>query len=432
MNQKRSVRSFLVAALLSVAVVGCSPGTGKGEIAGSVTDIDGAPVRGAQIYVDGRPAGQSSPIGTFTIRDVPAGVRKISAQIVKNGVLYKGSNQTEVFDKERTTSVSVVVGPANQMGALAGVVRDEFGTPLKGVRVFVGAPLGSWTDWTDEQGRYRIADLLGGFQYTVEASGRGYENDSTSVVIAAGNTATVNFFLRLSSNEGQQRPENLGAIAWTSPVEPNRSREESAAYERIKRLVRPDRAARASGRDFPGGHHVEIDLFWDYVNQRELLGYGIYRGSAPGNLRAIDFLRDPLATFYADIDDALQPNVQYFYAITRLNTDYPNRPGSESPFSDVVSAIPLGDLELSDPTLFPLTFRWQPVFNATTYYVYLFANYPGYQEDPVWTSDGTATNFQFYNGPPLQSGRRYYYVVVGAGFSNASFTISQIGSFVAP
>ncbi len=432
MFTRRTLRLAILSAALAVLAAGCSPGKGKGEIAGSVTDINGDPVRGAQIFVDGRVAGESSPIGTFTIRDVPTGVRRVSAQIVKNGVLYKGSNQAEVFDTERTTSVSIVVGPANQMGALTGVVRDEFGTPLPDVRVFVGAPLGSWTDWTDAQGRYRINDLIGGFQYFVEASARGYENDNTTVVITNGNTSTVNFFLRLSSNENQQRPENLGAVAWTSPVEPNRSREESVAYERIKRLLRPDRVARASGRDFPGGHHVEIDLFWDFVSQRELLGYGIYRGTTPGNLRANLFLRDPLATFYADIDDALQPNSQYFYAITRLNTDYPNQPGSESPFSDVVSAIPLGDLELQNPTFFPLTFRWQPVFNADTYYVFLFEDYPGYQEDPIWTSDGTATNFQFYTGPSLVSGHRYYYVVVGVGFSDTSYTISQIDSFVAP
>lgn len=413
-------------------LVGCEQSKGRGEVAGSVTDINGEAVRGASIFVDGRLATESSPIGTFTIRDVKSGLRTITARLTKNGVQYSGWNRVEVFTGERTTSVSIVMGRTSDMGALRGTVRDEFGTPLPGVRVFVGGPLGSWTNWTDKDGEYRIEGLIGGFQYFVEASGRGYENDNTNVTISAGSTATVNFFLRFSSNESQQAPQNLGAVAWTSPVEPNRSREEMLAYERIKRLIQPQRARHEQGRDFPDGHHVEIDLFWDFAQQRELLGYGIYRGSSPSNLQAIDFLRDPLATFYADIDDLLTPNVRYFYAVTRLNTDYPNRPGSESPFSNVASAVPLGDLEAQNPTFNPLVFRWQPVFNADEYFVFLFENYPSIEESPMWTSPATATNFMFYSGPALTPGRRYYYVVVGSGFSETSFTISQIDSFVAP
>ena len=422
---------FSLPTLSALVLAGCQPAEGRGEIAGSVTDINGAAVRGARIFVDGQFAAESSPIGTFTIRSVTGGIRTLTARLTKNGVQYSGWNRVEVFDRERTTSVSIVMGRTSDMGALRGTVRDELGTPLPGVRVFVGGPLGSWTNWTDKNGEYRIEGLIGGFQYLVEASGRGYENDNTNVTISSGSTSTVNFFLRFSSNEGQQAPENLGAVAWTSPVQPNRSREEMMAYERIKRLVHPESARRAQGRDFPEGHHIEIDLFWGFAQQRELLGYGIYRGSSPSNLQAIDFLRDPLATFYADIDDLLTPSVRYFYAVTRLNTDYPNRPGSQSPFSNVASAVPLGDLEVQSPTFNPLVFRWQPVFNADTYVVYLFENYPSIDEAPLWTSPSTATNFMFYSGPALPPVRRYYYVVVGSGFDDTSFTISQIDSFVA-
>jgi hypothetical protein len=429
--------------LLSLGVVGgvffflpaCKIGVATGEIAGTVTDIAGDPVRGADIFLNGRKVAQSSPVGTFVVRNVPEGEHEVRASLVINGVPYRGRNRVVVFPFERTTSVGIVVGRQDQMGGIRGWVEDEFGNRLRRVRVFAGAPLNSWMAITRDDGTYEINDLIGGFRYTVTASGRGYENDTTTVDVLAGQTHTVNFRLRLSRNQNQNAPQNLSAIAWTSPVDPNRTRDRSViiAYESLKRLLNPERTRYTSStRGTFGLAHIEIDLTWDYQYYSELLGYGIYRGTTSGNILPLDVLRDPLANFYADISDDLRSGVRYYYQVTRLNTDFPERPGSESPRSNIASAVPLPDLFLLNPLLSPLQFFWVPVVGADEYQVFLFPQYPNFQVSPIWSSARTPNSSILYNGPPLVSGRRYYYVVVGFGHNDTSFTISQIDSFVAP
>lgn len=418
-----------------LALPACKIGGASGEIAGTVTDIAGEPVRGADIFLDGRRVTQSSPVGTFVVRDVPEGEHEIRASLVVNGVPHRGRNRVVVFPFERTTSVGIVVGRSDQMGHMRGWVEDEFGNRLRGVRVFAGAPLNSWVAITRGDGTYEINDLVGGFRYTVTASGRGYENDTTTVDVLAGQTHTVNFRLRLSRNQNQNAPQNLSAIAWTSPVDPNRGRDRTLiiAYESLKRLVHPQRAQYvSSSRGTFGLAHVEIDLTWDYKFYTELLGYGIYRGTTPGNILPLDVLRDPLANFYADISDDLRPGVRYYYQVSRLNTDFPERPGSESARSNVASAVPLSDLILLNPVLLPLQFFWNPVSGADEYQVFLFSTYPSFQVSPIWSSARTPNFSVLYSGSPLVSGRRYYYVVVAFGHNDTSFSISQIDSFVAP
>lgn len=403
----------------------------QGEIAGSVTDIFGDPVRDAEILLDNRVVAHSSPIGTFVIRNVTEGKRLIKARLRIGGVEFRGSNHVVVFPFDRTNSVAIVVARNDQLGAMSGKVTDEFGTPLEGVRVFAGGPLNSWMDLTDKNGNYRMDDLVGGFDYTVTASGRGYRNDTDVIAIVARQNTTVNFRLRFSNDESPNVVTGLGATAWTSPVQPNRTRQESVAYEKIKRMLDPKRARRQNTRDNFPSNHVEIDLFWDYEFWDELLGYGIYRGTNQNSLVNIDFHRDPLSAFYADISDALLPGVTYWYAVTRLNTDAPG-PGTESTFTEVASATPINDLILLTPFPSPPVFRWFPVQNADYYAVFVFPNYPDFQVDPMWQSGPVLDTNVAYAGPPLVSGRTYYYVVVASGFGDTSFSISQIDSFAAP
>ena len=416
-----------------LALSGCFQAVKFGEIAGSVTDISGDPVRGAKIYLDGKYVTDSSPVGTFAIIEVPEGLRTVKAELRIGAATFRGTNRAQVFAFERTTSIGIVVARTDQLANLQGFVEDSFGRRLAGVRVFAGGPLNSWMDITDGDGTYRIDDLVGGYDYTVTASGRGYENDTTTFSAIAGQTGTVNFRLRYSSNQQQDPVENLASFAWTSPVAPDRSREENIAYERIKRIVDPKRSSRVRDRGVPGVNHVEIDLTWDYEYWEELLGYGIYRGTNPtGSLTAIDFLRDPLANFYADISDELVPGIRYYYQVSRINTDFPDFIGSESPLSADTSAVPLDDLILIDPSFFPLTFRWIPTVNVDDYTVYLFSYYPDFQAVPIWVSASTGGTSIPYTGPSLDPGWRYYYVVVGAGYGGNSRTISQIDNFIAP
>ncbi|MBL1149736.1 MAG: carboxypeptidase regulatory-like domain-containing protein [Armatimonadetes bacterium] len=419
--------------LTPIIVAGCVPQEFIGEISGTVTDINGNAVRDADIYADGSFSTTSSPVGTFVIRDATEGLTVVQARLTVDGVSYRGTNRAYVYAQERTNSVNIVVARVNQLGHVQGIVQDQFGRPLEGVRVFAGGPLGSWMDITDSNGAYRIDDLVAGYSYTMTASGRGYENDTTNFTANAGQTGTVNFFLRNSSNEQQNGVENLTAVAWTSPVDATRSRESARAYEAIKNHINPEREERTSHtRADPAVTHLEIDLFWDYEFYNELLGYGIYRGTSPANVQPLEVLRDPLANFYSDISDQLLENQRFYYVVTRLNTDFPNQSGSESPPSATVSAVPLDDMILNNVSYAPLTFRWQPLFNATSYTVYLYYEFPDFQVDPIWVSAPTPSTFYVYNGAPLDPGHRYWYVVVGSGFGGFSHSISQIDSFVAP
>lgn len=430
-------RPFIL--LIFLATAGCNFVLGApGEIAGSVTDISGGAVRGADVYLDGQAMTRTSPNGTFTLRNVTSGTRTVQVRLTIGSTNLRGTNKTVVYPNERTTSVSIVVAPVNQLGNMRGFAQDFLGNPLAGIRVFVAAPLGSWMTLTDDKGNYQIDDIVGGNTYTVTASGRGYQNDATNFNCVAGQTGIVNFTLNNSTNQNQNAVTNLTSIAWTSPVDPDRRPNHVSVYERIKRLYDRKRPTNIQSRPrSPGGRgpsttqQIEVDLSWDYKYMSELLGYGIYKGTTPTFLQPYDLLRDPLAFFYADISDDFIAGLRYYYQVSRINTDYPAS-GSESVLSAITSAVPLDLLNLNSVTFAPLTFHWQGLSGADTYIVYLFSYYPDYQAVPIWTSSPTANTSVVYNGPPLTSGQQYWYVVLGSAFSDTSRTISQIDSFLAP
>jgi hypothetical protein len=164
-----------------------------------------------------------------------------------------------------------------------------------------------------------------------------------------------------------------------------------------------------------------------------LLGYGVYRAlSVGGNSVPIDFLRDPETYFFADLADELQENSNYYYEMTSLNVNYPDTGNSESNFSNRVLARTLDDLFLGNLTPGPLTFRWDGGSGATEYYVYLFGELPTFGSVEVYVNAAPIVGTSHvYPGPALQSGRRYYYMVLGLANGGESRTISELGDFVA-
>jgi hypothetical protein len=248
----------------------------------------------------------------------------------------------------------------------------------------------------------------------------------------------VDFVLSDETNPTLPAPENLVAVAWTTPFEETRSPSQAAGLEAVKRMFDARRATRlASSRVSPLGNHVEVDLYWDPLPGQyydALLGFGIYRAlTAQGPSTAIDFLRDPNAAFFADIDDSLLSNRAYYYEITALNTSYPDFQNSESAFSNRYGLITLGDLELLTETQSPLRFRWLPATGAEEYMVFLFDEFPSIGVTAIWDNSATPTTgtSYTYDGPPLQSGARYYYVVIALANGSDSRSLSWIADFVA-
>ncbi len=435
-------RTYLFLASLAIFAAGCGGagsisggGGGVGEVSGVVFDTNGNVVRGADVFIQGLSVDSpSNSSGTYILHNVPAEDLIVRASITQDGVTYIGQNLARVFDNDRARSVNIMVVSQSQAAKIHGTVFDSHGSIVAGARVFaVGANnLSSNMALTDSNGNYTIARLAPGINYELNASTPDFQSDGTVVNLAAGDDVREDFTLTQASGVSLLSPPgNLSAIAWTSPDDSTRSLEASSAYEQIKRLYDPTRAQHmaATTRLTPSGDIVEVDLTWDRVFSDFLLGYGIYSAlGSSGTLTQDDFLRDPLAQFYADTDSSLVENATYSFALTSVNTDR-----AEGNMSSRVVVNTLGPITALSPQMNPLRFRWNPVLNANGYVVFVFDRYPGVGVDSIWNNAGspaTGSSVQ-YGGPALNSGQTYYFIVLGLANSNTSRTISPVMSFTA-
>ena len=424
-------------ALVGVGVLlsGCNTGSGRppGQVSGVVTDINGGVVRDAKVWIGTRET-RSNSSGSYVLERIGENTHTIRAEAMQDGLRFVGQNVVQIFAQERSKSVNIAVARDTQLASLRGTVRDRSGNRLVGAKIFAfGNALSSAMAITDSNGDYEMNWMQAGLTYELTASGSGYNSDFSTVNLAAGEQRTVDFTLDPGTNPAFGAPQNLAASIWTSPYETTRSPSANAALEAIKREFDPRRPAATQSRTSAGGNHIETDLYWDPISHEALLGFGVYRGTSElGPVAAIDFLRDPLAAFFADLDDNLVENRAYYYEVTALTTRYPDLAGSESPPSNRYGVLALGDLDLLSVGFGP-RFQWIHANGATSYIVYLYDRYPGLDVTSIWNNGGTRTssNFLDYTGPGLQLGRRYYYLVLGLANNDDSRTISRVGEFVA-
>lgn len=433
---------FVVLAVFAGISAGCggSLSTGsRGEVSGLVTDVQGVPVSGARVFSGDRQTTTNSA-GSYVLTGVPIGIRTIQAEFRDGALRFTGRNVVRVFEADRSKSTNITLVRDTQQAVIRGTVRTSSGLRVQGARV--AANFGTFSSsmaLTDANGDYEIRALAAGIEYELIASAAGFNSDIGSVVLSPRENRRVDFTLRSPTDPLIPAPANLTAVAWTSPKEVTRSHQDQLAFEGIKREFDPRRAeARASSRSTILGNFIEVNLYWDRPPVQfddNLLGYGIYRATTSTGLSAaVDFLRDPIATFYQDLDSRLREDRNYYYEITALNTRFLDNTGnSESDFSNRYGVRTLGDLTLRTPLQGPLTFRWNPAIGATEYIVYLYDRYPGIGVTSIWSNAATRTsNTQLvYSGPSLIPGRTYYYVVLGVANGDDSRTISPIDSFVA-
>jgi hypothetical protein len=432
------VKFFIPAVLLGAALVLSSCGGASsrlGQVSGVVVDANNNPVRNARVWAGGGGTQTATnAAGIYVLEGVPRGDVVIRAEIVQNGIRFLGSNVARVFEQERNKSVNIMVSRANQQGTLRGVVQDRVGNRLQNARVFaIGTGYSSSMAITDASGEFTISNLMSGLDYQVTASARTYTSDTDFINLAINETRFMTFVLGDGINPTLPAPQNLTAISWTTHRYGSRS-PDAATYEAIKNMIDPRRANRkATSRVTALGNPVEVDLYWDSIDSSGLLGFGIYRGTTPsGLLTPIDFLRDPLAEFFADLDDQLQVGVPYYYEVTALNVQYPDfQPGSESAPSNRYGVIPLGDLLLLPMLQQPPTFRWQALPRAESYVVFVFDRFPGVGVQSIWSNSGNPTTGTslIYTGPRVP-GQRYYYIVLALADEGDSRALSVIGEFV--
>lgn len=440
---KPLVLFFAPLALMAFGCGGLTIGRQEGEISGNIVDINGDPVRGADVEIDTRSTTSNSS-GAYVMTRVREGAWSLKASIVKGGVTYSGQTVAQIFEGDRTRNINLALVRVNQQASMHGVVKDRFGNVLQGAKVYAfllnpsGFTLSSVVDVTNGLGEYDLKSLAAGYTYVVRAGGQGYNSDRDSVSLSAGENRRFDFVLDDPDDPQLPAPQNLVAVAWTSPDEVGRNAQQARAIEAIKQIIDPRRKEKKAGgqlRTTTNGYNVEVDLYWDSptTNLSSYLGYGIYRAlSAGGFSDPVDFMNDPEAAFYGDIDDFLREDTNYYYEITALNVNYPTTANSESDFSNRYGVRTLDEMHANPVTQAPLTFRWDAVQDADGYRVFLFDEYPDLGVSAIWFNSTLATGTSVaYSGSALVSGRQYYYVVLGLANSDDSRTISRVESFIA-
>lgn len=438
---------FIVAILLVLWLSACGGNEKtRGNVAGTVTDINGDPVVGARVWITGDGATLTNTNGTFLLTNVSEGFKNVRASARIGNQQWSGVALVQVFADDTTRNANILLCLENQQGSIEGFVYAPNGSRLEGARVFAGGPLTSAMAVTDKNGYYRIDGLRGGYDYPIAASAPGFLNDKKTVTVVAGQVSAASFALAVASGTSPLTPNNLEAVVWTQPrgVTRSTSPEMANAYEAIKRAVDPKRAQhRAISRVTPIGSLIEVDLTWDFVEDSTRLGYGIYRGrnANPASVadNAIAFLRDPLADLFADLDLNLTPEITYHYQVVAVGANFdPDTGAGTSRPSNNASAKPLSPMStfsspaqgatVSDP---PPTLRWERLNGAARYMVILFEGFPEINRDPLWRNDTIAhpNNSVVYSGPSLQRGQTYYWVVVAFSADGKARSISPLWKF---
>jgi hypothetical protein len=428
-------KSFLVglAAFSALVLSGCGGENGPetSTVTGSVLYLAGVgdlqPLRDARVESCGRTT-STSTTGAYFFENLPAGDIEVVAEGSVNGTRYVG--RTVIFNLESTqqNSVNVMVSPASEVNTLRGTVRDRQGFLLQGASVFanVGGG-GSIRAVTNEDGVYVMRDVPSG-NITLSATGRGFRSDQDVISLGQRQDRTIDFVLSDPGIPNLNPPSITFASTFVSHPDATRSNGSASALAWVRRHLNPDATTpAATSRSLRTDMIVEADFEWNTIQFADLLGFNVYRGlGSNGAVSAIDLAFDPLANYYVDL--GLQPQSVYSYAFSTVATLYPDFNNTESALSPRVVVETLDLLNIN--AVQGLTFSWQGGSGASEYQVFIFDGFPTAGANFLYDSPVVNGLSWVYNGPSLQVGRTYYYIVLGTANGGSSRTISQIGTFV--
>lgn len=444
--------SFLLVFLAGTAVLtaGCGGTSDKsnpanasltGQVLFYSSSGEVQPVRGARVRVDGKET-TSSNTGSYHIDKIRSGFLTAEATITADGISYRGSTVVTSVNGQVRSNGNIVVAPTGNLGRIEGVVRDRSGFRLEGVNVFAyDGVTASARAVTNEDGVYAFADLIGGETYEVKAMSQGFRSDSDNVTVTRNSTVYSDFTLGSPGTPGLTPPQNFGVVTWVSPIQSRTSGSLPSAIDWAKaKAIKEDkdlsfRGQVATSRASVGDHLVEAVLTWDEQRFLDHLGWGIYRGRGEtGALSGLEFNADPLSAFFQD--QGLNTFSTYRYAATTLSSLF-GEGGyddlTESNLSSIEFADTLGPFGSSSVLKSPLRFTWGTSQGADSFKVYVFSEYPRIDVDSIAESaivTGNSVQYaDFEFGPSLQSGRTYYYLILGLANGTASRTISEVRSF---
>jgi hypothetical protein len=163
-----------------------------GTISGTVTDANtSTQIAGASVSTS--PATTTvttNAVGNYTISNVSPASYTVTASA--SGYLTNSTGVTVTAGQ--TATANLALQPEATTGTISGTVTDE-GTGLPIVGASVSTQPATTTVNTDGLGSYTISDVSPG-SYTVTASASNYMDDSTSVAVTAGQTATADLMLQ--------------------------------------------------------------------------------------------------------------------------------------------------------------------------------------------------------------------------------------------
>lgn len=446
------------------------------QIAGKVTDTNGRGIPGVSISVDvGGQITSTISTGGYRLTNLSGGIaHRVTATATLNGVAYSGS--TEVFTQAGSlvSNGNILLSQTNQQATVEGYVKDTSGSPVAGASVYLSVPNVATTStsgtyssliaFTDSTGFYRIPNVpsalpTGSLLVTAASATTTNANATVSQTsVTPGSVFTQNFTLTASTSATADTPVLGAAMAFTQPLDglttsalqarlASGPLSSGTVYEALRRTLSPSYAALSSRRRTLGkrlvshavgsSYAIETDLAFSppAATDTSLLGYYVYQttgtlASHPiteANADFYDALIDPLANYYTDVTASTDQNspsyaagTTYNFAISALypvTTAASGTTTNETPLSSAVTITPLSVLTLNAPTagatvISPVTISWNPVSNATKYYVFVYAQYPSIDTATAFTSGAlpaTTTSVAF-----TQGGTGTYYVVVVA------------------
>ncbi|BDI28332.1 hypothetical protein CCAX7_003830 [Capsulimonas corticalis] len=444
-----------------------NPGGGGGDpntavLVGKVVGSDGGPIPGAIVTIDDGNQTTTLSQGGFQLTNLAPGVHRLYAQTNVAGANYTGSTQVLTNSSTTTSNAIIQLSPSGQQATIVGSVSDSSGRPLRDARVFLGVPVSSPTSNGDVQSLVAFADNNGNYRipnvpttnpsYTLTASLLGYQNGTSNLSgLSSGQTRTMNFGLARSFNQSTLTPTNLSAQSFTQPSTALSANARSGAqahaasqgsvYNQIRRTLSPAYAQAVSGLHPAlqikalrtqshvagfGSYAVSVDLFFDESSRTSLSGFRVYRGDGNAALTAYDFLQDPVANTFTDLDPSYFADQQYRFAVSAVNTD-----SSETGLSNTATVVPLGQMLLSQPgqnqTLNnPLTVSWQSVNGATAYAVFAYNEYPTDGSVPIAKNTTLAASARSYTFPGNFTTGDYWIVAAASADSGAEISVSQI------
>jgi len=470
------LRTLLPALLLaaSIALAGCGGGggddngnnTNDNSILGKVVDTSGFGVPGASVLVfvssGNAPVGPQATTltdGGYRITSLFPGVYTVSAGTMIGGVNYTGSTQAVVTSHSIISNAIIELAPTNQQGIIQGTIMDGNGRGIPGVRVLATVhvqPAQGTTGTsdllavTDQNGSYSFPNVpTATVPYTLTATALGYLNGSTTVTtLSNGQTVTRNIQLTGTGAGNVPAPTNVLAASLTQPssiLTPNVAQARAATgsvYDTIRKIMSPKYAQWSANRQLAshstrlkphiggfGAYAVEADVFFSEPANTNVSGYRIYNSTGAQSLQPYDFLQDPQASLWVDLDPSYVTNTQFNFAVSAIDTT----DSIESNLSSTVSFDPL-DLEvvtspvqgqtIHNPN--PVAVSWQAVNGATQYGVFIYNVYPSIGATPV--ASATQLTTTAFNAGPLPAGN-YWALVSAADANSIDVSISQIIQF---